>query len=219
MTGSSNNCNARCTIMPIVQPSHGDKCCPKGANALNDDDCEPKCGNGVAELGEECDGGDLCTPDCRVLTRAQRQCMDLTDSASPACKACSCRNCADAMVGCYQSGNEMRDMLCTAIVECANRTGCTQNECFCGTGCAAPNGPCREEIVAGANTPYAMQVFACSNMETCPVHWSRQISECRATTCAEECALPSDGGLPATGPAPAPPPPAGSGEMMSSPPP
>ncbi|HJK93784.1 MAG TPA: DUF4215 domain-containing protein [Polyangiaceae bacterium LLY-WYZ-15_(1-7)] len=62
----AGTCNARCVNPAITAPADGDMCCPTGANANNDDDCEPVCGNGVTEAGEECDdmnmvSGDGCT--------------------------------------------------------------------------------------------------------------------------------------------------------------
>jgi cysteine-rich repeat protein len=43
--------------------SGGDGCCPDGANATTDSDCEPRCGNGVREPGEACDGSS-CPSSC-----------------------------------------------------------------------------------------------------------------------------------------------------------
>jgi cysteine-rich repeat protein len=72
-TGSAANCNVVCTHTAIVLPQDGDNCCPEdvGANANNDDDCDPECGNGVREGSELCDGncpaacsdGMACTAD------------------------------------------------------------------------------------------------------------------------------------------------------------
>lgn len=55
MTGSSTNCNVLCTHLVIRRTTHGDGCCPEGASANADRDCEPSCGNGVIEAGELCD--------------------------------------------------------------------------------------------------------------------------------------------------------------------
>jgi cysteine-rich repeat protein len=38
-------------------PKNGDGCCPAGANANNDNDCQPVCGNKVVEGTEQCDDG------------------------------------------------------------------------------------------------------------------------------------------------------------------
>jgi len=47
----------------IVDPIDGDNCCPDGANATNDSDCAPVCGNGVLEGSEECDDGNTAAGD------------------------------------------------------------------------------------------------------------------------------------------------------------
>ena len=48
-------CEARCELEEVQMPRSGDRCCPPGANAGNDSDCEPACGDGVVSSGEECD--------------------------------------------------------------------------------------------------------------------------------------------------------------------
>ena len=54
---SGGTCQAACNFPPITMPKNGDGCCPPGANANNDDDCQPVCGNKVVENGEDCDDG------------------------------------------------------------------------------------------------------------------------------------------------------------------
>jgi hypothetical protein len=60
LTGDPTTCSAGCDHTPITQVAAGDGCCPPDANANNDSDCSPSCGNGVTEPGEVCDGGDRC---------------------------------------------------------------------------------------------------------------------------------------------------------------
>jgi cysteine-rich repeat protein len=69
--GNPGTCQAVCLFPPITAPANGDGCCPTGANANNDDDCMPVCGNGVPEPGEACDDGntdnaDACANDCTI---------------------------------------------------------------------------------------------------------------------------------------------------------
>ncbi len=54
---SAGTCQAACSFPPITAPKNGDGCCPAGANANNDTDCAPVCGNKVVENGEQCDDG------------------------------------------------------------------------------------------------------------------------------------------------------------------
>jgi cysteine-rich repeat protein len=62
-----------CTFPPITMPMSGDGCCPAGANANNDSDCAPVCGNMIVEVNEQCDDGNLnnndaCNNMCRLNT-------------------------------------------------------------------------------------------------------------------------------------------------------
>jgi len=71
LTGSASNCNAECTFPPLLACVDGDGCCPESCNANNDDDCDPVCGNGVVEDGEECDDGNVapgdgCSATCEI---------------------------------------------------------------------------------------------------------------------------------------------------------
>lgn len=101
--GNAGTCQAVCVFPPITNPANGDGCCPTGANANNDNDCAPVCGNGVVEPGEQCDDGnannsDACANNCttNILPTAFRftdldlrdphvvvtilTCSDVTDS-------------------------------------------------------------------------------------------------------------------------------------------
>ena len=78
--GSWLTCDTQCKFTPKTQCSHSDLCCPPGCTAANDSDCT--CGNGVVNLGENCDGncptsctdtdGDACTG--AVLTGSPLSC-------------------------------------------------------------------------------------------------------------------------------------------------
>jgi hypothetical protein len=191
MIGSSENCNSECTYPAIIQPTNEDGCCPSGASSLNDSDCTPMCGNGIAEPGEECDGGDLCTPACTALTREQRDCFAMPTTATDVCRDCSCTSCAEAVVACYATDDAARDMRCAAVVECASQAACVETTCYCGTStdCTAPNGACRTEIEQAAGSAYRPTVAACSNNESCALYRSNAIGECRKANCASECGL------------------------------
>jgi len=62
LTGGGS-CTAACSFPPITVPANGDGCCPPNANANTDNDCTARCGNGVAEPGEQCDDGNLVNGD------------------------------------------------------------------------------------------------------------------------------------------------------------
>jgi hypothetical protein len=69
--------------------------------------------------------------------------------ADEGCNACLASECPDAIATCRATPG------CEAISACAQRTGCVDDECYCGTVnlivCAATgagNGPCREVALA-----------------------------------------------------------------------
>ena len=100
---NAGTCAAQCNFPPITMAVNGDGCCPPGANANTDTDCQPTCGNGVVEGTEQCDDGnnnnnDGCSNQCRAAPTAFRftdldlrdphvfnnfglGCRDFTDSA------------------------------------------------------------------------------------------------------------------------------------------
>jgi len=73
LVGSAQDCSAACEDAPISQCVGGDGCCPFGCTEGLDSDCgaPSKCGNGVVDPGETCDGncptscsdGNTCTSD------------------------------------------------------------------------------------------------------------------------------------------------------------
>lgn len=68
---SGGTCSAECQNPVISALVDGDLCCPAGANANNDSDCSPVCGNSALEAGEQCDIGDIlpgdgCDENCQL---------------------------------------------------------------------------------------------------------------------------------------------------------
>jgi hypothetical protein len=126
LTGSASNCSAACSHQPISQCKHGDRCCPAGCNALNDDDCSASCGNGTIEPGETCDGN--CPTSC--------------DDDNP----CTLDRGTGTAVNCNVACSNDR------ITECNNTDGCCPNGCnakndlncppVCGNGTIEPGETC-----------------------------------------------------------------------------
>lgn len=59
---NGTECSRACDYPAITAAMNGDACCPGGANANIDNDCNPVCGNTVVETGETCD--DNCPTSC-----------------------------------------------------------------------------------------------------------------------------------------------------------
>ena len=101
-TGSAENCNVACSFQEITECAMGDGCCPAGCNANIDDDCSAKCGNGVIEPGETCDG------DCRKSCDDESACTidTLTGSEENCNVACSYQviNACEYGDGCCPTG-------------------------------------------------------------------------------------------------------------------
>jgi hypothetical protein len=140
LAGSAAGCNAACVFTPVTTCVGGDGCCPSGCDANSDRDCAPRCGNGVIEPGERCDGscptfcddGLACTRDVLEGTGCTARC---TTSAITACangdgccpSGCSLAQDSDCGARC---GNNVREgtEACDGTATPANRT--------CTAGCA-----------------------------------------------------------------------------------
>jgi hypothetical protein len=191
-TGSAANCNAACSFAEITMAAAGDGCCPQGANANLDGDCSAACGNGVREPGEECDGSLGCDGTCKLtLTSQQIACLELVEETGNECDRCSCMQCAPQQLACRQSGDALRDMHCTAIIECANDNDCVGTWCYCDPLdflCNDLPGPCVAEIdAAAAANPGGGTIPAQRADPETAIGRAALHGECNATNCADVC--------------------------------
>jgi hypothetical protein len=117
---SGGTCVAACASVPVVEAIDGDGCCPPGANANTDDDCEPVCGNQVVEPGEQCDDGDDDPTDgcdrCQVVvtpTAFRFTDLDLRDPHTYV-QLLGCRDATDVPVfGLFAVNTELQTALTT----------------------------------------------------------------------------------------------------------
>ncbi|HKP58399.1 MAG TPA: hypothetical protein VJV78_16855 [Polyangiales bacterium] len=192
LSGSAENCNAVCKHMPVTSPQGGDGCCPSGANANSDSDCKPKCGNGVREGDEACDGTTGCDAMCK-LTLTDQQIMCLDGLAETGCERCECMSCAEAMFGCSKSGDASRDQACTMVENCAISEHCAGSACYCGTAqfgidCVyRANGPCKSIIEAAAGTTSAARIDAMYRDPETVLGRAQALGNCRRAQCVSEC--------------------------------
>jgi len=187
--GSAENCNLSCSHAEITSLITGDGCCPTGANANGDGDCVARCGNGVREPGEDCDGGLGCDAQCTLqLTSEQVACLELLDETSNECDRCSCTQCAPARLVCVDSGEVARDMHCAAIIQCANDNDCAGSACYCTGAYCRDDGPCEDVIEAAAESdPSGHSVLTQGRDPNTAVGRAVAVGECKATHCSDVC--------------------------------
>jgi hypothetical protein len=156
LNGTAESCNVACTAVPITTAANGDLCCPSGANATNDNDCEPACGNGVVESGELCEGascptscsdGIVCTTD--ILTGSVAGCDAVCSfptieacfggdgCCAGGCNATNDSDCAGECGNNVVEPGETCDPLisCPTLLSCNDNVACT-TDILVGSGCS-----------------------------------------------------------------------------------
>jgi hypothetical protein len=185
LTGSPSNCNVACLYERIETVGPDDGCCPSGGNARTDPNCEPRCGNGVKEDGEDCDGSDDCDPGCKFINAEERtQC---SDQASNDCERCACEKCTATELACRGTDNQNNNRLCGDIIACSSQNNCIGTPCYCGVtlACTPPAGPCRDQIESAGGT--ALQVAAQVGDPATLVGKSYAADQCRVAQCGDVC--------------------------------
>lgn len=191
LQGSAAQCNAVCKQEPITARHGDDGCCPAGADATVDSDCLPKCGNGVKEGSEACDGTTGCDANCKqTLSSAQVQCLN--QLASDACERCECTHCSAEMLACGKSGNTKRDAACLEVEECATQNSCAAEDCYCGIAnilfCSViATGPCRSEIEQAANSFITFDIQNDFLNDSTALGRAKNLGLCRRSHCSDVC--------------------------------
>lgn len=172
---------------PLAGDDRG--CCPAGANALTDPDCAPRCGNGVVEKGEACDGGPLCGANCKLTDEGRCLAADTTGSPE-ACRQCRCRRCTQQTLKCIANPDPSFASHCSDMIACGQRNACGGERCYCGTSSTctptSANGPCKQEI-ASASAAAGKSVHDCFVGTDCSVYQSQQVGACIGDNCLQEC--------------------------------
>jgi hypothetical protein len=152
----------------------------------------------------QCNGGRCCVEgNCaRDLTELPaaglRQCLDTL--ASDVCSECGCTRCTVSMLGCYDSGNEGRDSLCSTVLECAFREACFdactdgedcfRQECWCGNDCPGTTGSCTRPIEAAAGGANSTMTLASRAVDPgYALYYAEQYGACLNQNCRSECDL------------------------------
>lgn len=192
-------CKPTCGARTCGQDGCGGTCgaCTEGEVCGRDGRCAPRqpaarCGDGKVDEGEECDGGDRCTTECRLRPPASlaERCGDLPTDVSAECKRCLCARCPQRALACYGSEDAERDARCVALAECGNLNGCYDQRCYCGSSplCLFPNGRCRAETELAAQSTDIEAISRCSDDPDCATYRARALGECVQRECAEVCA-------------------------------
>lgn len=214
-------CQQTCDFQPIDYYRDGDGCCPNvtGANAFNDFDCAPECGNGVVEMGETCDtaitaGNTGACPDATLCDDGVA-CTTDTIVTPPddqpgdgACRA-TCEHtvitAADGTGGdgcCPANADNTTDADCPA--SCGNGQynpglgeTCDDSSANnkCPTSCTASADPCIDTVLVSAGTCKA----ECAEIENrqptnddmcCPVFWGG--NNRNDNDCTSSCGTPAE---------------------------
>jgi hypothetical protein len=161
LTGSADNCDARCVDNgQQTQCRGGDNCCPGGCNANNDSDCPARCGNNVKEPGELCDGN--CPASCPDQGCQRRQ-----------------RTGSNCNIRCEDDGNQADGTTCSGGVcvggDCRPCGGINQ-PCCAGRNCNNGGRRCNSDKTkvvevacegGGAGTCRQNDVQTCGSCDVC----------------------------------------------------
>lgn len=167
---AAGTCQAACFILPVTDFRAGDDCCPAGADASQDPDCAPRCGNGVVETpGETCDhgaGATACPMDCPAgdaCTPIERQ--GTVGTCTAACIARPVRTCVSG------------DGCCPTWCTIGNDTDCPA---VCGDGVRSTGEACDRGITAGIAGACPA---TCDDGDACTQDWATG----SAAACTRRC--------------------------------
>jgi hypothetical protein len=210
LSGTPAQCNVQCTSTPKTACANGDGCCPSGCFANTDNNCTAACGNDVVEPGEECEpsmtNDPNCSADCLLpetvcLNRAE----DNGENPNDVCVQCGCNECTNQLKACYDAtdvaaagpaAGTSRATLCRAVVECGRTSGCTGQQCYCGTASTiscglggGANGPCKTQIERAAESTSALTIRDRQSNTNYAVGRANAVSACVVDNCETPCNL------------------------------
>ncbi|HKU39129.1 MAG TPA: DUF4215 domain-containing protein, partial [Polyangiales bacterium] len=135
-TVQGSDCSAECVAMPISMAGAKDGCCPEGANAINDGDCMPKCGNNVVEAGETCDPAGSCKACTSSNPCLQPRGTGNANTCNLRCELVPITQCRSSDRCCPAGCNSNNDRDCSSM--CGNRVIDSGETCEAGTNTPCP---------------------------------------------------------------------------------
>jgi cysteine-rich repeat protein len=173
-------CEIECAHADITAAADGDGCCPAGADATSDDDCDSVCDNGVVEEGETCDTA--------IERGLAGSCPETCDDSDPCTTdalelggTCGAR-CAFEVVTEPADG----DSCCPAGQTVATDADCSIR---CGDGVRSPGEICDTEIAAGPGVCPS----SCDDMVVCTSDELRDPATCSAICSTTAITMDVDG--------------------------
>ncbi len=144
-----------CTFTPITQCINNDGCCPTGCNAVNDNNCNPKCGNGVREGSEQCDGLQLGSATCVSLLGSGYTSGSLTCTSGCIYNVSNCCSPESNTQFCSRLTRQCGSV--TANDNCGNSR--TVSSCgTCQSGYTCSNGLCIQSCVPETNAQFCSRL-------------------------------------------------------------
>ncbi len=144
-----------CTFTPITQCINNDGCCPTGCNAVNDNNCNPKCGNGVREGSEQCDGLQLGSATCVSLLGSGYTSGSLTCTSGCIYNVSNCCSPESNTQFCSRLTRQCGSV--TANDNCGNSR--TVSSCgTCQSGYTCSNGLCIQSCVPESNAQFCSRL-------------------------------------------------------------
>ena len=196
LVGSPAMCNVQCVSTATTQPMSGDSCCPPGATEVTDSDCVPRCGNGIVEGDEVCDGNcpicddeNMCTINMQTgsRTNCDVRCSYANEEAGWVCGggAGRCDDNGQCIVLRCNGDNCESNWYdgCIDDEGCFGLLGCEENRAICSVQCTEDsdcgasqtgiqgvcmaNGWCEQSCDVNSDCPTAQQCMTLEGVKRC----------------------------------------------------
>jgi cysteine-rich repeat protein len=179
LLNDGGTCTASCEHVTITTPADGDGCCPTGANAGNDSDCPPGCGDGVVTPPETCDTGIASGPgSCPTACDDHDACTTDALVNGGTCTAA----CQYAPITAPANG----DGCCPAGANAGNDNDCAAS---CGDGVVTAPETCDIAIPSGPGSCPT----SCDDGDACTTDALVGGGTCTATCQSTPITIPADG--------------------------